>query len=200
MQRTGLLTFALLLSPMAAMAGGPAQPTMEPLIAPPPAPMVQVADSNWTGFYTGMSLGYGKFEAGGGNQNGGATVGGIDLGYRYDFGKAVVGGELSYDMNDIGGTGSANSINNTTGVKLLAGVDLGRTLVYASVGASEANATVGGTTGTDNGYFGGIGADYLLTDKWTIGGELQSHRYDNFDNSGVDLKDTSLEMKIGFRF
>ncbi|MEO8241000.1 MAG: porin family protein [bacterium] len=197
MQRTGLLTFALILAPMAAMAGGPAVPTMEPAIIPPAAPVVYAPSVDWTGFYAGGSLGYGKFTGG---NDGQSALAGIDLGYRRDFGKAVVGAELSYDKNNIGENSANDQINSTTGIKLLAGYDMGRTLVYASIGAAQAEAQIGGVTATDNGYSAGIGVDYALSDKWTVGGEIQSHRYDDFNNSGVNLKDTSLEMKVGFRF
>ncbi len=197
MKNAGLLTFALALVPMTAMAGGPAVATMEPAIVAPVAPVIYAPSMDWSGFYSGVSLGYGKFTGG---NDGQSSLAGIDLGYRHDFGMAVVGAELSYDKNNLGENSANDQINSTAGVKLLAGVDMGKTLVYASIGASQAEAQIGGVTATDNGYFGGIGMDYALTDKWTVGGEIQSHRYDNFNNSGVNLKDTSLEMKVGYKF
>ncbi|OYZ99477.1 MAG: hypothetical protein B7Y02_19190 [Rhodobacterales bacterium 17-64-5] len=66
--------------------------------------------------------------------------------------------------------------------------------------SARSNATVSGVSGTDTGYSVGVGADYALTQQWTLGGELTSTRYNNFKSTGVTLKDTSLAVKVGFRF
>ena len=82
----------------------------------------------------------------------------------------------------------------------MGGVDLGRTLVYATAGAAYGEATVAGATLKDNGYFGGLGVYYAITDKFTVGGEYLVHKFDNFDNSGVDLKADTLSAKVSFKF
>lgn len=201
MKHLAPLTLILLAAPLAAMAGGPATPTVEPQIVTP-APMAQyTAPGDWTGFYTGLSLGGGHTygNSAGGHANMG--IAGVNLGYRRDLGPVVVGGELSFDKDNINvGHGNANKINNTTALKLIVGKSMGQTLVYGAVGVAQADATVAGATGTDTGYTVGIGADYALNQQWTIGGELATDRYNNFNGSGAVLNDTSFKVKIGFRF
>ena len=200
MKNTLFLTLALLGAPMAAMAGGMAAPVTEPVVTAP-APVIPAMQSgDWTGFYSGVSLGFGKSYTKGIQQDGTLHIGGINLGYRYDMGQVVVGGELSFDKDNIN-VGAANrTINNTTALKLIVGTDLGKTLVYGSVGAARADATLAGVKASDTGYTVGIGADYALTQRFTIGGELSANRYNNFHGSGVTLKDTAVALKVGFRF
>ena len=57
-----------------------------------------------------------------------------------------------------------------------------------------------GSTGFGTGHSIELGADFMLNDKFTVGGEFVSSKYNDFRNSGVDLKDTSLGMKVGMRF
>lgn len=200
MKSTALLTILFLGAPIAAMAGGMAAPVAEPPVSAP-APVIPVVQSgDWTGFYSGVSLGYGKSYTKGIQQDGTMHIGGLNLGYRYDMGKVVVGGELSFDKDNINVGAGSRTINNTTALKLIVGTDLGRTLVYGTVGAARADATLAGVKASYTGYTVGIGADYALTKQFTIGGELSTNRYNNFNGSGVTLKDTAVAMKVGFRF
>lgn len=57
-----------------------------------------------------------------------------------------------------------------------------------------------GSTGFGTGYPIGLGADFMLNDKFTVGGDLVSSKFNDFRNSGVDLGDTSLGMKVGLQF
>ncbi len=200
MKRIALLALIFVGAPVASMAGGPVTPTIEPQVIPP-SPVVQVTQpGDWAGFYSGVRLGYGTSNAKPLGQNGKMHIGGVDLGYRYQTGSIVLGGELSYDRDNIN-VGAANrTINNTTALKLMVGKDMGRTLVYGDVGIARANATLAGVKGTDTGYTLGIGADYALTQQWTLGGEVSTNRYKNFNNSGSTLKDTAFTVKLGYRF
>lgn len=191
------LTMIFLAAPFAAMAGGAEIPVAEPQIAAPVAMAPQSTD--WTGFYAGLSFGAGNSYGSTAGSGGDMGVAGVNLGYRRDMGRVVVGGELSYDKDDIGQDGTG--ISNTAALKLTVGTPVGeRTLVYGLLGASRAEATLGGVSGTDIGYTAGLGADYALNDKWTIGGEVAMDRYDDFNNSGIDLKDTTMKLKVGMRF
>jgi outer membrane immunogenic protein len=53
---------------------------------------------------------------------------------------------------------------------------------------------------SDNGWFAGIGADYAINDKWTVGAEVVKNQFDNFDNLGVDADATTASVNVGFRF
>ncbi len=185
--------------PMAAMAGGPVQPIVEPMVAMPAAP-VMMTGSNWTGAYAGATLGFGRFRANQGAKDGNQGIAGVHAGYRHDFGTMVLGGELGYSKNDIGLKGGDNQINSTVSAQMMLGADLGRSLAYVAGGVSRANGEIDGNKGTENGYFAGIGMDYALTDKWTLGGEVIASKYNDFKGSGIDLNNTSLLMKLGYRF
>jgi len=62
-----------------------------PVTAPPPAPLAQIGD--WTGFYTGLQLGYGDAD-GPEDLDGNNELYGFHAGYDYDLGNWVIGGEL----------------------------------------------------------------------------------------------------------
>lgn len=186
-------------APMAVLAGGAAQPIIEPVLVVPAA-VVVMPGVDWTGGYVGATLGYGDVTADGGPEDAEAATVGLNLGYRRDFGQFVLGGELNYSHDDINVKSGLDQVNSTTGAQLMLGADLGQTLVYVSGGYARANATVAGISGTDDGYSVGLGADYLLNDKWTVGAEAKSFTYADFNNSGVDLKNMTVGVKIGMRF
>ena len=68
------------------------------------------------------------------------------------------------------------------------------------IGAAHASATVAGAELSDTGYFIGAGMDYAISDKWSVGGELLQHQFDDFDDSGVDLDATTIKAKVALRF
>jgi opacity protein-like surface antigen len=184
-----------------ALAGGPTEPAPEPVVAPAPvAPPVDTG-GEWGGAYVGAQLGYGDVDSNGGGLDGDGILGGVHAGYRYDFGKAVVGGEIDYDTAaiDLGAT-AGDELESVARLKLMAGADLGRTLVYGTAGYAYAEASVGGGSLSDDGWFAGLGADYALTDQWRVGGELLTHKFDNFDGSGVDLDVNTVKAKVSFAF
>ena len=194
-----ILTTAILFS-APAFAGGLNEVAPEPTVVAFDAPVQASTDGDWAGGYVGAQLGYGDIKSGGGGLDGNGTIGGVFAGYRADFGKFVAGAELNYDASNIDLGAGAGTLDNVTRLKLIGGADLGRALVYGTVGAAYAEATVGGSTLKDNGYFGGIGVDYKLSDSWSVGGEYLAHRFNNFDNSGVDLRVNTVEAKVSYNF
>ena len=199
MTKTMYLALVASTLPMAAMAGGMAQPMVEPMVQA--APVIMAAPGvDWTGAYAGAELGFGHVTAKGGNSDAKGGNLGVNLGYRKDFGTLVVGGEVNYTKNDFGVKSGTDQVNSTAGAQLMLGADLGQTLVYVSGGVARASASLGGLTGYDTGYSAGIGADYIVNNKFTVGAELKSSMYNDFRSSGVDLKDTTVGVKVGMRF
>jgi outer membrane immunogenic protein len=196
---TSMATILALASP--AFAGGPTEPVPEPVIAPAPVPAPVNTGGEWGGAYVGAQLGYADVDSNGGGLDGDGVLGGVHAGYRYDFGTAVVGGELDYDTAsiDLGAT-AGDELESVTRLKLMAGADLGRTLVYGTAGYAYAEATAGGASLSDDGWFAGLGADYALTDQWRVGGEILTHKFDNFDGSGVDFDVNTVKAKVSFAF
>lgn len=190
-----ILVAATTLVALPAAAGGLGAPAPEPVpTAPAPTPIVSGAD--WTGGYVGAQLGYGDLSGG---LSGDGALGGIHAGYRQDFGGFVLGGEIDHDVADIS-LGGGDALKSVTRLKLSAGADLGRTLVYATAGGAQARADVGGATLTDSGWLGGVGVAYQVNDNWVLGGEILTHRFDDFDNSGVNLDANTATLRASFRF
>lgn len=183
-----------------AFAGGPVRVASEPAVAPAPAPVVAAPTVDWTGFYAGGQLGYADLDSNIDGYDGNGAIGGVHAGYRYDLGKAVIGAELAYDVANVDIGDGNDSLDNATTLKLIAGGKIDRGLLYATVGSSWADVTVGGQDYSDNGYVFGVGYDYALNDRWTVGGEILRHNYDDVNDAGTDLDATTLQVKAAYRF
>ncbi len=198
MKKYAILATATLLG-APAFAGGLTDVAPEPVITPVEQTVVST-DGDWSGPYVGAQLGYGDIDSNGAGLDGDGAIGGVHAGYRMDYGKFVAGAELDYDVANIDLGTAGDTLDSVARLKLIGGADLGRTLVYGTVGAAYAEATVGGASLNDNGYFAGIGADYALSDQWSVGGEYLVHKFDDFDGSGVDLDAQTLKAKVSFSF
>ncbi|KIN72893.1 outer membrane protein [Sulfitobacter guttiformis] len=176
-----------------AFAGSLEDPVIETPATAVYAPVAPVG-TDWTGAYGGLNLGYADID-GTGDVDGDDTTYGLHVGYDYDFGKFVLGGEFEYDKTDIdlGGVAEADSVAR---LKLRGGYDLGRTLVYATAGAARVDTSVGDETGE----FIGVGVAYQVTDRFTVGGEVLEHRFDDIGGSGVDADATTFNLRGSFRF
>ncbi|WP_299370025.1 outer membrane beta-barrel protein [uncultured Tateyamaria sp.] len=188
------MSFALAAGPL--MAGGfdtPAADAPPPAQPLPPAP-ASAPGGDWTGAYGGVQLGYGDVN-GSGAADGDDVLGGVHLGYDYDFGTFVLGGEVDYDFADIDLNGAA-SVDSVARLKLRAGYDFGRTLGYVSAGLAEVDTSIGSESGS---YFG-IGVTHRITDRYTLGAELLEHSFDDIGGSGVDADATTLTIRGSIRF
>lgn len=199
MKRIALVLAASTALTAPAFAGGPVEVAPEPVITPAPQPVYVAQSGDWGGFYTGVHLGYGEPDASAGNDGSGETYG-LQAGYRWDLGNTVLGVEGEWSKSGAELTLPGDELDSVARLKLQAGYDLGKTLVYATAGASHAKATIGGADLSDNGWFVGAGVDYALTEQWTVGGEIIADKFDNFDGSGVDLDNTSAALRVNFKF
>lgn len=197
-----------------AFAGGPVVVADEAVVSTP-TPMAQPAaqGGEWGGFYGGAQLGYGTID---GEDNsvidnvldlgGDGLIGGVHAGYRMDFGTFVAGAELAYDLTEIsiddavGGTTASGNFDNMASLKLMGGVDLGQWLAYGTVGMSRVGADLSGALSGDetlDGRFAGLGAEYALSEKLSVGGEVLQH---SFDNDTTDFDMTTVQARVSFRF
>jgi outer membrane immunogenic protein len=192
-------TIAGMIATVPAFAGGLTAPIEEPVVYAEVAPVV-APTNDWGGAYVGAQIGYGDVNSNGAGLNGNGAIGGVHAGYLMDYGQFVAGAELSYDASNIDLGVGGDSLDSVVRLKLIAGADLGRTLVYGSAGVARASATIGGVGLSDNGYFIGVGADYALTDQWTVGGEVLAHRFNDFAGSGVRVEATTVQAKVAYRF
>jgi outer membrane immunogenic protein len=194
-----ILMLMAMTSAAPAFAGGQGEPVIEPEIMA--APVVAAPTGiDWTGFYVGAALGYGDVDSNGAGLDGNGAIGGVLAGYRFDLGNFIAGVEADYDITNIGLGAGADELDSVARLKLQAGTELGRALVYGTLGAAQAKATVGGIGLSDTGYFGGVGLDYAISDRMTVGGELLQHKFNDFDGSGVDLDATTLKARVTLQF
>ena len=183
-----------------AFAGGPVEVAPEPVVVAEPAPVLDYG-SDWSGFYAGAQLGDADVDSNGAGLDGNGATGGVHAGYRWDMGKTVLGVEADWDKTNVDlGAAGTDSLDSIARLKVQAGYDAGPTLIYATAGAARAKATIGGADLSENGWSLGAGATYAINDQWTLGGEVMTNRFDDFDGSGVDLDATTATLRVGFKF
>jgi hypothetical protein len=183
---------ALAASPV--LAGSLDAPVADAPPPPPPAVAPVPTGGDWTGAYGGLQLGYADVDATG-PADGDDYLYGLHLGYNYDFGTFVLGGELDYDFADIDLNGAA-TVDSVARLKLRAGYDFGRTLAYVTAGAADVDTSLGSGSGT----FYGIGVAYQVNGRYTVGAELLEHSFDDIGGSGVDADATTLTLRGSIRF
>lgn len=174
-------------------AGGLGGVPEEPVIIDPVTTTAAPLGGDWTGAYGGLSFGHLSAETDTDDDSEG--VYGVYGGYDYDFGQFVLGGELDYQTGDsieLDGVEADDILR----AKLRGGYDLGRTLVYGTVGAAQ----LGTDIGDDTGIVGGVGVEYKVTDNFSVGGEYLAHRFEDFDDTGVDIDADTVSLRGSFRF
>lgn len=196
-----ILTSGLIAAPLAfastfAAAGGLAEPVVAPAPTPIPVAAPTPVGSDWTGFYGGLSLGYGDIDADGVSGDfEGATFGG-HIGYNYDLGNIVLGAELeAIGSNDFENDESGLELDNVLRAKVRAGYDAGAYLPYITAGYAQASVS----DDEDDGYFYGIGVDYAFTDTITVGGEYLVHEFEDF-NDGGDVTADTFGLRVSYNF
>lgn len=170
-----------------ALAGSMSYAPADPVVPAPVVTYVAPANGDWTGPYAGLQLGYGM-ATGTGGLDGNGAIGGLALGYDYDFGQFVAGGAIEYDAADI---------DSIARLKLRAGYDLGKALIFASAGAAQADVA---SLGTDDGWFVGFGYEQRLTETLSLGSEVTYHKFDDFNGSAIDVEATTVQVKAIYRF
>jgi len=176
------------------------------------------AESDWSGFYGGVSAGGATttvsdnydfdtvftFDAVG-------SVWGVLAGYNIQNGNMVYGLEGEYTSGSIEGSGlcdggttplcsgsgadAAFTLSNTISLKARAGYVSGNYLIYAMAGISQADASVTDTPqpGTDaqkhSGYVAGVGVEFMATDTFSIGIEYEYGSYEELSYALVTTPD-----------
>jgi outer membrane immunogenic protein len=119
---------------------------------------------------------------------------GVHAGYNHDFGKWVLGGELSYDKVD------ADDVDfdaDLLRVKARAGYELGNFLPYATVGY----ANLDGDDLGEDGITYGVGVDYLINEKFSVGAEYTRSTFDDVASTdGLDLDADLFQVRASYRF
>ena len=187
---------ASLIAAGAANAGGYTAPVVES--APVEvAPVVSMDASDWSGFYAGLQYGQGEATASfeGAEEDTDFDAYGVHGGYNYDFGKYVLGGELDYNKIDLDDDQGEADL---TRLRARAGYDLGRFLPYVTLGAAHISGD-DDLSETDVTY--GIGADYKVTEMFTVGAEYTKQDFDDVDDvDGLDLDTDMVQVRASYHF
>ncbi|MHA3914638.1 outer membrane protein [Halovulum sp. GXIMD14793] len=159
---------------------------------------VQAAD--WNGFYLGGQVGYSFGDTTGVSLPVEGALGGVHAGYNHDLGTTVIGAEIDYDIADIEVLGPVITLDQLAHVKLKLGYDGGRFLAYGTAGAAWANISGLGSSVDDFGYMVGVGLDYQVTDRITIGTEYNYNIFDDFNSSGDGIDLHTVQARMSFHF
>jgi len=228
---------ALALSGSAAFASGPSVVIAEPPVYVPAAPMHSAY--NWTGGYAGAGLTYGRttyvveprewgMESLDYPGEWGVTLPdstgpgiGVVLGYNWQNGSMVFGGEFAgvfsrmRGTNDCGGNlnGMSNSnsmgsvqcesrIDNIGAIRARLGVAIDNTLLFVTAGyaTSTQRHTIdfgGGDTYSEsrryNGPTVGVGIEHGFSREWSVRGDLEHYRWGT-QNFGDDLMEGGIDV------
>ena len=183
-----------------AQAGGLSEPVVQPAPAPAPVMAAPVTYGNdWTGFYAGGQLGYGQMTSDALSSEPNGFLYGIHAGYLFDLGSWVIGGEIDYDLTNIEEETDNIALDSVARGKVRLGYDAGQWMPYLTGGVAQAT-TSGDLEATDNGAFGGVGIDYMLSDTIRVGAEILQHKFENFNDIGEDINATTASARVSFQF
>ena len=220
--RIALTAAAALLVSGPALAGGFAAPVV---VAAPSAPIalpVTTATpvsigSDWSGAYVGGQLGFGTLTLEDDNSTAetdefdGATYG-LHAGYMFDFGGVVVGAEVDFDAtqitieDDVEATNDGVDVSSVVRGKLRVGYDAGRFLPYVTAGVAQVRlnadneAVDAGVDDSYNGRFVGIGANYMVSDRFMVGIEALRHDFDDTPVADISTEVNTISLRGSIRF
>lgn len=203
MKMVSKAAFVLLAGGLAtpALAGGLGDPVVtQPVVQPAP---VMNYGRDWTGGYVGGQLGYGSIDPDDVDDDDGLLYG-LRAGYDWDMGDWVIGLGADIDGTDVDFDNAFGSkvadIDYIARLKVRAGADMGQTLLYGTAGLAYAEGSWLGRNISDTGWFAGIGAEYMIRDQWSLGGELLTNQFDNFDHTGSDIDAVTATVNVSYHF
>lgn len=188
------------------------------------------ADMDWSGPYAGLLLSYNDGDYGNGTNFPGDGEGNIEgvgygllLGYNFQNGKWVYGGELTFSGLNVDGAESCVNPTFACGVDVERAMTLSgrigytvgpKTLVYGTAGFAKAdvyaytNGPIGinGQTQSLDGYVFGIGVEHAFSDRFSLRGAILRHNFDdeNFQTdvlyTNIDADYTTIEIGAVFHF
>ncbi|WP_234051584.1 MULTISPECIES: outer membrane protein [unclassified Xanthobacter] len=202
---------------------------------PVKAAVVPVPMFSWTGFYIGGNVGWGwadnafDYTTGGfsygydvGNSNG--VFGGLQAGYNFQFANNVVlGAEADLEFSSIsnsnlllggpvGGNVVSSNVDNFGTIRGRVGYAFDRFLPYFTGGAAWANTSLDAPWGLSQnstrwGWTIGGGAEYAITNNWTVKAEYlyldygnKNVTYINGDTATSGLNMNTVKAGVNYKF
>lgn len=194
-------TLALTLLAAPALAGGPTSTGGEPAAAAAaPVPVIR----DWSGPYVGLSFGRssGDLTATDGIVTDSVdyettSAGGIFAGYSDQHGRLVFGGEFAYSSTSIEIIADGDDfLESLLDLRGRVGYAVGRALVYGTVGFSRAKFDVNGGADrfTANGVSYGLGVDYAVTERLSIGLDYLRRDLDGTNDNPINTFDADTTV------
>ena len=134
------------------------------------------------------------------------TVAGIYAGYLMQRGSFVYGGELSYGaINGMQLTsGPDDEIDYVLDLKARGGFAANRALFYGVVGYSMSKLTDNGSEFDVGGLSLGLGTEFAVSDRMTVGLEYLSRDLSGDDGGAIgidsDSRVDSISLRVGLAF
>lgn len=135
-----------------------------------------------------------------------SAVAGVFVGARWQAGNVIVGAELAY-QSGIGGDANEDSsypedyaFDRLIDMKLSIGKPVGQTLIYGFAGLSSGNvvARSDGQNYTAVGANFGVGADYRVSDNFSVGAEYTHRVMSGYDHPSAS--NGTLALRASFHF
>lgn len=155
---------------------------------------MRLGGGGWDGAYFGGQLGTGNLTDGG---SGG--TGGLFVGIQRDRGDWVIGAQADAVAADLAAP-SGDRLDRIVRLQAKAGLDRGRVLVYGTAGLAYGWGETAAGDAEAGGWTAGLGADYRLNQRTALGGRAVYQDLGRFDGGGGDLRATTLEAVVSFRF
>ena len=185
-----------------AFAGGPTVVADDPM---PEAMAAPASAHDWSGAYVGLSYGrvsgdvfdtFATFD-----YDDGKALGGF-VGYNFQRGNLVYGGELSYasvsDATILLGGGD-DSLDSLLDLRGRVGFAAGKALIYGALGYSRGDLTINAADGaTLSGTSVGLGADFMVTQRVLVGLDYTSRKMDGRNDLNTFDLETNVDT-VGFR-
>lgn len=149
---------------------------------------------NWSGFYIGAHVGWGREN---GSDASGFIYGG-QLGYNWQFNRNwVVGIEADITGTDISEPTIPARVDYFASVRGRLGYSMGRTLVYGTGGWGTAQVTGAGVSITGDAWVLGLGLEYALNHNWSVRGEYLHYE---FDDNGLPGNAYAQIFRVGANY
>lgn len=133
---------------------------------------------------------------------------GVHAGVQRSFGSFMAGIEIDYNTTSVdledSGTDVVIELDTLAHLKLRAGASVGSAFVYGTAGLAYAEmmiAPIGVPLDlSDTAPFYGVGADVMVTESISVGGEVLVHNFEDMDDSGVDVDFTTAMLRVSYHF
>jgi outer membrane immunogenic protein len=177
-----------------------------------------VAAQDWSGFYVGISANSNSgtspaqpYVYDEGYQMGSDTTGGAFAGYRWNASDSVVmgfeiamQGTITVDAPVSQAPIDDYSFENLVDAKLSVGTSVGKALIYGFAGMSSGTLDSSGDDPYNaSGMNYGVGVDYMVSDKFTVGVEYISRNMTGYASGGnpENLKNAdTVSLRASFKF